>query len=69
VKQTALLTDGAEHGPDFMPSFPDRVTRNPTLLKAAQEAWVAGNQRGTFGAPNEDDVMFEEAMLEGAVEA
>ena len=69
VKQTALLTDGAEHGVDFMPSFPDRVTNNPSLLKAAQEAWAAGNQRGTFGAPNEDDVMFEEAMLEGAVEA
>ena len=69
VKQVALLTDGAEHGPDFMPSFPDRVTNNPVLLKAAQEAWTAGNQRGTFGAPNEDDVMFEEAMLEGAVEA
>ena len=69
VKQAALLTDGPEHGPDFMPSFPDRVTNNPVLLKAAQEAWTAGNQRGTFGAPNEDDVMFEEAMLEGAVEA
>lgn len=69
VKQAALLTDGAEHGPDFMPSFPDRVTNNPLLLRAAQEAWAAGNQRGTFGAPNEDDVMFEEAMLEGAVEA
>jgi hypothetical protein len=69
VKQASHLTDGADHGPDWLPTFPDRVTRNPALLKAAQEAWIAGNQRGTFGAPNEDDVMFDEGMLEGAVEA
>ena len=69
VKQMAHLTDGSDHAPDWLPTFPDRVTNNPVLLKAAQEAWISGNQRGTFGAPNEDDVMFEEAMLEGAVEA
>ena len=69
VNQMDHPTDGSDHAPDWLPTFPDRVTKNPVLLKAAQEAWIAGKQRGTFGAPNEDDVMFEESMLEGAVEA